>query len=163
MPNFIESLSDIEICTTVQYFLSSSGWLILVVIMCICCMAECYYLNRNWSRNNFTYSFDIIGSRLIGLYDVASSADFPGFGIIVICATFHWFWKMSSSIPISGSSSSILPIILSYPGDFFGYYLLIIINLTSVFGKVWLVILIVLERLQITVFKFLRPPRFQHG
>jgi len=34
-----------------------------------------------------------IGSKLIDLYDSASSADLPNFCIIIICITFHWGGK----------------------------------------------------------------------
>jgi hypothetical protein len=38
----------------------------------------------------------VIESRLIGLYDLASSNNLPSFGIIMICSTFSWIWKYPS-------------------------------------------------------------------
>jgi len=51
------------------------------------------------SRSSFSSSFDRIGSRLIDLYNFISSADLPGFWIIIICTTFHWDRK-NSHLPI---------------------------------------------------------------
>jgi len=39
-------------------------------------------------NRSFLNSFDRIGNKLIGLYDSVSSADLPGFWIIIICAIF---------------------------------------------------------------------------
>jgi len=42
---------------------------------------------------SFSNSFDRMGSKLIDLYDSASSAGLSGFWIIIICATFYWGGK----------------------------------------------------------------------
>jgi hypothetical protein len=53
-----------------------------------------YYYEELGSRS-FLNSLNRIGSKRIGLYDSASSADLLGFCIIIICATFYWGGKNS--------------------------------------------------------------------
>jgi hypothetical protein len=112
------------------------------VSRCTCTLVECFCQNPNWwSRriqfassivlNLFSKILLIIGSRLIGLYELASSSGLPGFGIIIICATFHWTGKypvliialqivFGWTIFFLGISFNILPVIRSYPGAFLG-------------------------------------------
>jgi hypothetical protein len=66
----------------------------------------------------------ITGSKLIGLYELTSSGNLPGFGIIMICTTFHWARKypvqiiglhtvVRKTMPFLGISFNILPVIKS--------------------------------------------------
>jgi hypothetical protein len=48
---------------------------------------------RNLLSRVFSKILLIIGSRLIGLYELASSSSLPGFRIIMICTTFRWTGK----------------------------------------------------------------------
>jgi hypothetical protein len=131
---------------TEQYcvFLSSS---ISSVIQCYCSMAECCTRNQNCLsgkirvysniRHNllstsFTKILFIIGSMLIALHELNSPSCLPGFRIIKICATCFWSRKYPVLILIElhmlvrwtvsclGISFNILPVIGSYPRDFFG-------------------------------------------
>jgi hypothetical protein len=87
--------------------------LIISVIRCTCSMVECFCRNPNWwserirfpssiGRNLLSIAFSkirlIIGSRLIGLYELAFSSGLRGFGIIMKCATFHWTGKYPSTV-----------------------------------------------------------------
>ena len=38
--------------------------------------------------SSFSRTFEIMGSKLIGLYDESSVGSFPGLGIVMICARF---------------------------------------------------------------------------
>jgi hypothetical protein len=109
-------------------------------------MVECFCRNPNWWPGRIRFSTSIgrnllsiafskilpsIGSRLIGLYELASCSGLPGFGIIMICATFHWTRKypvlitalhivVRWTMPFLCISSNIHPIIRSYPEAFLG-------------------------------------------
>jgi hypothetical protein len=115
------------------------------VIRCMCSVIECFCRNPNWWSGRIRFSSGIgrnllsiasskilliIGSRLIGLCELASSSGLPGSGIIMICATFHWGGNYPVLIialhivvrwmPFLGISFNILPVIRSYPWDFLG-------------------------------------------
>jgi hypothetical protein len=120
--------------------------LIISIIRCTCSVVECFCWNPKWwsgrirfsssiERNLLSVAFSkillIIGSRLIGLYELASSSCIPGYGIIMICVTFHWTGKYSVliivlyivvrwTVPFLGISFNILPVIRSYPGALLG-------------------------------------------
>jgi len=110
-----------------------------------CSVVACLLRKSNWWSkispwsfiimlilNNFSNSFNRTRSKLIGLYYFASSASFPGFWIIIICAIFHWDEKkprLSTAlynwviyfIAVSDSICNILLVMRSYPGAFFGF------------------------------------------
>jgi len=46
-------------------------------------------ISKSLDSRKFSNNFDKTGSKLIGLYDSASSAGLPGYWIMMICATFH--------------------------------------------------------------------------
>jgi hypothetical protein len=82
-----------------QYCFFSKVPLIISVIRCTCSVVECFCRNPNWWSRRIRFSSSIgrnllsiaflnilliIGSKLISLYELASSSSFPGFGIFVI-------------------------------------------------------------------------------
>jgi len=81
---------------------------------------------------SFSNSFDRTGSKLIDLYDSASSAGLSGFWIIIICAIFYWGGKkphLSTAlhswiiyfIAVADSICSTLLIMRSYFDAFFRF------------------------------------------
>ena len=109
-----------------------------------CWIVEWACLNPNWwfgiqscgfdallilLNINFSNIFEIVGSRLMGRYEVTSIGFFPGLGIVKICACFSALGQYSSLIMALsmywrfcshfwGNSSSIVAVIRSIPGAF---------------------------------------------
>ena len=92
----------------VHIFFSSMLSLILLTTLWHCWIGECLFRNPNWcigSRpsicivssslwsKRLSNILDIMGKRLIGLYELASVGGFPDLAIIIICAQFHWTGK----------------------------------------------------------------------
>ena len=123
-------------------FFPSMLYLILLKTLWPCWIVEWLFLNPNWcvgsrpsicivssslwSRNR-SNTLDIMGKRLIGLYELSSVGGFPGLAIIIICAYFHWTGKqqrrrillkmdVSNTIAFRGRFLSTVPCIRSYPG-----------------------------------------------
>jgi hypothetical protein len=127
-----------------QYYFFSKVPHIISAIPCTCSMVECCCRNPNWwsgnilvpsniRRNLYNIAFSnilpITDSKLIGLYELTSPSGLPGFGVIIICAIFHWARKcpvpvielhidVRWTMHFLGNSFNILPVIKSYHGAF---------------------------------------------
>jgi len=80
--DMIMFLTILCICSIVARLHRKSNWL-LGIIFCIS------IITKNLGTRNFSNNFDRTGSKLIGLYHSANSAELHGFWIIMICSTFH--------------------------------------------------------------------------
>jgi hypothetical protein len=81
-------------------------------------------VGRRRFKRSFSKTLDVMGKRLMGRQDVSSFRSYPGFGMRMICATFHCAGKYPFSmaalnncvryfIPTIGSSFRILPVMRS--------------------------------------------------
>jgi hypothetical protein len=124
---FFLSATFIGFCVCCEFSICTQ-FLVLVLVLFLCWSWRIQF-SSIIGRQFLSIAF--IGSRLIGLYELASSSGFPGSGIIMICATFHWTGKyrvliIALHITVRwimlflGVYLNILPVIRSYPGAFLG-------------------------------------------
>jgi hypothetical protein len=114
--------------------------LMISVILCICSIVEICCRNPNWWSGRIRFSSSIgphllsiaiskilliIGNKLIGLYEPTSSSSSPGFGLIMVYATFPWAGKY----PVL-----IMELHVDFYGHFFQYFPR---NLVTSWGFPW--------------------------
>jgi len=95
MPDLVESLRNIEEnCCAVSTYFHIVVYFFNSMYLLYNCFGnqiddrECLSIIMEiFASKSLSNSFDRIDSKLIGLYNSASTADLPGFWII--CATFH--------------------------------------------------------------------------